>query len=49
MIKLIPLALVASFFLASCDCLSSLCGDCSDEAACCGECSEETAETPAND
>jgi hypothetical protein len=49
MTKLIPLALIAGLFLASCDCLTSLCGDCSEEAACCGECSEETTEAPATD
>jgi len=40
MIKLIPLALLAGLFLASCDCLSSLCG--------CEE-GETTTEAPADD
>ena len=41
MTKLIPLALIAGLFLASCDCLSSICG-------CCDE-GEATTEAPAND
>ncbi len=49
MFKLIPLAIIASLSLASCDCLASLCGDCGDDAACAAECSEEAAETPAAD
>jgi hypothetical protein len=41
MTKLIPLALLAGLFLASCDCLSDICG-------CCDE-GETTTEAPADD
>jgi hypothetical protein len=31
MLKLIPLALIAGLFLASCDCLGDICGCCGDD------------------
>ena len=41
MIKIIPFALLAGLFLASCDCLSDICG-------CCDE-GEAAVETPSED
>jgi hypothetical protein len=41
MIKIIPFALLAGLFLASCDCLSDICGCCDD--------GEAAVETPSED